>query len=90
MSLQPSLQRLQVLLPLEEEDAGIDLGITQRLQQRRRRRRRVPRRNWVRPWILRRPDFGHYHRLMHELETEDLFAFLHVASNLDLTRTSSY
>ena len=51
---------------------GRDLGLPQLLQQRRRRE---PRRFSVRPWILRRTDFGHYDRLMHELKVEDCEAF---------------
>lgn len=72
MTLQPSLQRLRVMMQLEEDDAEIDLGIAQLLQQRRRR---APRRHWIRPWIRRRTDFGHYDRLMRELEAEDHKAF---------------
>ena len=74
MALQPSLQKLQVLLQLEENEAEIDLGIAQLLQHRRRRRR-ARRRFRVRPWILRRTDFGHYDRLMQELEAEDQESF---------------
>ena len=44
----------QVLMPeLKEDDAELDLGLSQLLQQRRRRRR-TPRRVWVRSWILSR------------------------------------
>ncbi len=75
MSIQPSQRRLQLLLELEEEDAEIDIGLAQLLQQTRRRRRGAPKRFWVRPWIKRRKDFGHYDRLMHELEVEDHEAF---------------
>ena len=74
MALQPSLQKLQVFLQLEENEAEIDLGIAQLLQHRRRRRR-AGRRFRVRPWILRRTDFGHYDRLMQELEAEDQESF---------------
>ena len=75
MALQPSLQKLQVFLQLEENEAEIDLGIAQLLQHRRRRRRRARRRFRVRPWILRRTDFGHYDRLKQELEAEDQESF---------------
>ncbi len=34
------------------------------------RRHRMPRRMWVRPWLLRRPQYGQYERLMAELERE--------------------
>ena len=75
MTLQPSLHGLQVLMRLEENDSELDLGPAQLLQQRRRRMR-APRRFWVRPWILRRADFGHNGRLMHEEEVEDREAFI--------------
>lgn len=37
---------------------------------RAERRRRRPRQMWVRPWLLRRPQYGQYERLMAELERE--------------------
>ena len=37
--------------------------------------RRQRRRFWVRPWILRRPELGLYHRLMVELRNEDPTCF---------------
>ena len=74
MMLQPSLHRLKVLKQLEEDDTELDLGLAQLLQHRMRRRR-APR-YWVRTWILRRTDFGHYDRLMHELKFEDREAFI--------------
>ena len=42
-----------------------------------RRRRRRPRRWWVRPWldVDRRLQFGHYNRLMEELQMEDAESF---------------
>ena len=79
MMLEPSLHKLQVLMQLEEDDVEIDLSLA-RLLQLRRRRRRAPRRFWVRLWILRRTDFGHYDRLMHELEVEDHEAFTNFLS----------
>ena len=75
MMLQPSLHRLYVLMQLEEDDAELKLGLAQFLRERRRRMRRAPRRFWVRPWILRRTEFWHYSRLMHEMETEDREAY---------------
>ena len=83
MLLQPSLHRLKVLMQLMEDESELDLGLAQLLQQRRRRG--APRRFWVRTWILRRTDFGHYDRLMHELKVEDreaLTNFLRVPSEL--------
>ena len=73
MTLQPSLRRLQVLMQLAEDDAELDLGLAPLLQHRRRRR--APRRFWLRPWVLRRTDLGHYGRLMQELEAENREAF---------------
>ena len=78
MTLQPLVKSMQLLMQLEEDDAEVDLGLAKALQQRRRRRRRrriASRRFWVRPWILKRTDFGHYNRLMRELEAEDHEAF---------------
>ena len=62
---------------MEEDYAKNDLAIANMLLQyrKRRRRRRRPRIFWIRPWIQRRKDFGHYDRLMHELETEDRESF---------------
>ena len=40
-----------------------------------RRRPRAERLVWVRPWILRRPAYGMYANLMHELEAEDPAAY---------------
>jgi len=39
------------------------------------RRRRRQRRWWVRPWILRRPAYGHFEHLMVELRIEDPASF---------------
>ena len=47
-------------------------GRQQRVRRRARRRRRAPRTVWVRPWLLRRPIFGHYENLIQELNREDL------------------
>ena len=46
----------------------------QRREERRRRGRirRAPRSVWVRPWLLRRPLFGHYDHLLQELNREDV------------------
>ena len=45
------------------------------LVDRQRRRRPRPRRYWVRPWLSRRLDYGHYDTLMRELEAEDVVSF---------------
>ena len=63
----------------DEEDLLLAAGLLviydfERREQRiaRRRRRRAPRTVWVRPWLLRRPIFGHYENLLQELNREDL------------------
>ena len=66
-----NLRNLELFAQIEERAAEDDLAIIQLAQNRRKRKRRAYRRFWVRPWIQRRQNFGHYHRLMHELETED-------------------
>ena len=66
-----NVRNLELLPEIEERAAEDDLAIIRLAQNRRKRKRRAYRRCWVRPWIQRRQDFGHYHRLMHELGTED-------------------
>ena len=39
----------------------------------RRQLGRRPRRFFARPWIRRRPIYGHYHRLMRELELAEVY-----------------
>ena len=69
MALAISLQHLQMLrLMLDEEEEDVQGAMALYMYQRRRRRQR--RRWWVRPWILRRPFFGQYEQLMAELERE--------------------
>jgi hypothetical protein len=46
-------------------------GAAEEARRRRQRRRAF----WVRPWLLRRPQFGQYERLMRELQREDVTAF---------------
>ena len=61
-----------------EEEADEDDVIEARIHQhiaRQQNRVRVQRRYWIRPWIQRRGDFGHYNRLMKELENEDRQSF---------------
>ena len=65
---------------LEEEETLIFCTIGATLLSRRRRRKRdaqertkmLQRRFWTRPWLLRRPKYGHYETLMAELGGEDL------------------
>ena len=72
------LRNIELLAQMEEDAAEDDLAILHLVQYRRNRnrRRRARRRYWIRPWTQRRKDFGHYDRLMHELETEDRQSFL--------------
>ncbi|XP_063960239.1 putative nuclease HARBI1 [Lytechinus pictus] len=68
---------------LEEEETLIFCTIGATLLSRRRRRKRdvqektkkIQRRFWTRPWLLRRPTYGHYETLMAELAGEDLDGF---------------
>ena len=46
-----------------------------RVNRARRRRGELRRRNWVRPWIGRRRQFGMYDQLMVELRNEDHVSF---------------
>jgi hypothetical protein len=74
-----NVQRLQLLQlhgELENNVAENDEVIAQLLYNERPQRRQRRRRTfWVRPWISRRPQYGHFHRLMIELETEDELSF---------------
>ena len=51
------------------------IKVVQILVDRQRMRRPRPRRYWVKPWLSRRLDYGHYDRLMRELEAEDVVSF---------------
>ena len=72
------LQRLRLLQQLYEAhhlNVQNQIVIAQILVDRQRRRRPRPRRYWVKPWLSRRLDYGHYDRLMRELEAEDVVSF---------------
>ena len=72
------LQRLRLLQQLYEAhrlNVQNQIVIAQILFDRQRRRRPRPRRYWVKPWLSRRLDYGHYDRLMRELEAEDVVSF---------------
>ena len=58
-------QLMGLMVQQQEEDNAVLLVL---LHQRRRRRRQ--RRYWLRLWIARRLECGHYHNLMVELEWE--------------------
>ena len=50
--------------------AAIVMGYEEE-EERQRHRRAARRRWWVRPWLARRPIYGHYERLMNELLREN-------------------
>ena len=66
---------LRGLLQLDRNNAENELAIAQLQQIRRQRVERRERTCWVTPWLLRRPQFGQYERLLHELREEDIPAF---------------
>ena len=73
-----NVQRLQLLQlhgELENNVAENDEVIAQLLYNERPQRRQRRRTFWVRPWISRQPQYGHFHRLMIELETKDELSF---------------
>ncbi len=62
------LQFLQHLLDLQRDIVVNDAAIAQVVQARRRWRVGIRRRAfWVRPWLLRKPIYGHYETLLTEL-----------------------
>ena len=70
------LQRLRLLQQLYEAhrlNQQNQIVIAQILVDRQRRHRPRPRRYWVKPWLSRRLDYGHYDRLLRELEAEVSF-----------------
>ena len=68
------LEILQLEVELEGVSFNLDAAIAalllEKLQQRKRRQRR-----WSRPWLLRRPQFGHFEQLLQELQVEDASSF---------------
>ena len=58
---------------LEEEENILLVAALMLTARKRRRQRRVPRRRivWVKPWLLRRPEYGHYENLLRELHREN-------------------
>ena len=59
---------MALMMQQQQQDAAALLVLLHQRRRRRRRRRRST--YWVRPWIARRLEFGHYHNLMAELERE--------------------
>ncbi|KAK7098249.1 hypothetical protein V1264_002589 [Littorina saxatilis] len=70
------LRREYQLAVLQHQHDLIDLTLYQvRASRRRRTRGERGRRNWVRPWIGRRRQFGMYDQLMVELRNEGHASF---------------
>ncbi|XP_041473300.1 protein ALP1-like [Lytechinus variegatus] len=70
-----SIQKIKLLLQLEEEEATDDYAQGELLLELHRRSRIRPRSCWIRSWICRRNEQGHFNQLMRELEAEDQEAF---------------
>ena len=69
------LQRLRLLQQMYKAhhlNQHKQIMMAQILVDRQRRRQPRPRRYWVKPWLSRRLDYGHYEHLMRELEPEDV------------------
>ena len=72
------LQRLKLLQQMYEAhrlNQQNQIMAAQILVDRQRRCRPRPRRYWVKPWVFGRLDYGHYDRLMRQLEAEDVVLF---------------
>jgi len=76
MQLFPQLlQVAATTLRLEELEEQERRGKVDRRRREARRRTGRQRTQWVRQWLLRRPMYGQYEKLMHELTTEDQTSF---------------
>ena len=64
------LQIAAATLHLEELEEQRRRRKDERRRREARRRTRQQRTQWVRQWLLRRPMYGQYEKLMHELTTE--------------------
>ena len=72
------LQRLRLLQQMYEAhclNQQNQIMVAQILVDRQRRHRPRPRGYWVKPWLSRRLNYGHYDHLMRELEVEDVVSF---------------
>ena len=72
------LQLLNWQLQLSQQLTTNNMVMLQVLQKHKKaqqKKKSVKRTVWVRPWILRRPLFGQYSRLLEELKIEDVRAF---------------
>ncbi len=78
------LHFLQHLVDIQRDIAQFDGAIAQVVQARRRRRVGNMRFVWVRPWLLRRPIYGHYETLLAELNREDIHAFRNYTNRIQI------
>ena len=69
------LQTAAATLHLEELDEQKRREKEDRRRREARRRTRRQRTQWVRQWLLRRPMYGQYEKLIRELTTEDQTSF---------------
>ena len=69
------LQVAAATLHLEELEERKRRRKEDRRRREARRRTRRQRTQWVRQWLLRRPTYGQYEKIMHELTTEDQTSF---------------
>ena len=69
---QAKLLKLQVDLACEASENNLLLyALLLEMKKRKKKRRTL----WVRPWLLRRPLYGQYEKLLEELQLEDGHAF---------------
>lgn len=69
------LEILQLEVELEGVSFNLDAAIAALLLEKLQQRKRRQRRRWSRPWLLRRPQFGHFEQLLQELQVEDASSF---------------
>ncbi|KAK6190989.1 hypothetical protein SNE40_002741 [Patella caerulea] len=70
-----SLRREYQIAVLRHQNDLIDLALYKMRAKRIRKRRGQRRKNWIRPWILRRREYGMYDKLLVELRNEDPISF---------------
>ncbi|KAK6167936.1 hypothetical protein SNE40_021859 [Patella caerulea] len=70
-----SFRREYQIAFLRHQNDLIDLALYKLRAKRIRKRRRQRRTNWIRPWILRRREYGMYDKLLVELRNEDPTSF---------------
>ena len=74
---QSRLQMLDYQLQLANQQTACTVAMARAQPLVNRRRRRMPQRKtfWIRPWLQRRIELGHYSRLLQELRLEDEASF---------------